>query len=671
MRHLTAEEIATLEANHCSAQDWQKITVSEEFTPHRCKYVRFYGHCSIGNNNGYCSNRIGYDEPYGIRNATIVSCNIGNHVIIEEIADVLANYDIEDHCIIKNVGKLAVDHETSFGNGVSVPVLNEMGGREVRIFNELSAQIAHVVAMYRHDSALIQAIDKLVDQYVLERTSSRGRVGHHSVIKRCGKIKNVYFGDYSDVEGASQLINGTVNSCQLAPVEIGCDVNATDFIISAGTKVTNGVQIHRCFIGQACKFASTFSAHDSLFFANCQGENGEACAVFAGPYTVSMHKSSLLIAGYYSFLNAGSGSNQSNHLYKLGPLHQGIVERGSKTTSDSYILWPSRIGAFSLIMGRHVSHIDSSSFPFSYLIENQDHTYLVPGVNLRSVGTIRDAQKWPNRDRRKEEIKLDCINFNLLSPYTVGRMRDGYQMLATLDNLLHSDNKVYLYKNMYIQGASLRKGMKYYKMGIEKFLGNSLIQRLMETEFSTEEEMQKALLPNGEDQSDDWLDICGLIAPRKSIQQLLKDIKQGRITSLKKLNEEFRAIHKNYYKLEWNWSFKNILEWNSIRRQDLTLEVVKDMVQRWLKAVHTLDDLLYEDAKKEFNLSAQVGFGVDIDPSLRVLDFHGVRGDFDTNPFVVEIQSHKERKQALFNSVMEKLNSITPSRELQIQTIIN
>ena len=30
-------------------------------------------------------------------------------------------------------------------------------------------------------------------------------------------------------------------------------------------------------------------------------------------------------------------------MYKLGPIHQGILERGAKTSSDSYILWPSRI----------------------------------------------------------------------------------------------------------------------------------------------------------------------------------------------------------------------------------------------------------------------------------------------------------------------------------------
>ena len=50
-------------------------------------------------------------------------------------------------------------------------------------------------------------------------------------------------------------------------------------------------------------------------------------------------------------------------------------------------------------MGRHVNHPDTSRLPFSYLIENRNESFLVPGINLRSVGTIRDAQKWPKRDK--------------------------------------------------------------------------------------------------------------------------------------------------------------------------------------------------------------------------------------------------------------------------------
>ena len=101
-------------------------------------------------------------------------------------------------------------------------------------------------------------------------------------------------------------------------------------------------------------------------------------------------------------MNAGSGSNQSNHMYKLGPIHQGIMERGSKTTSDSYVLWPSRIGPFTLVVGRHYHNADTTQFPFSYLTEVNYELQLVPGINLRSVGTIRDAQKWPKRDARKD-----------------------------------------------------------------------------------------------------------------------------------------------------------------------------------------------------------------------------------------------------------------------------
>ena len=213
---------------------------------------------------------------------------------------------------------------------------------------------------------------------------------------------------------------------------MGDSVIATDFIFSSGSYIADAAKLVRCFVGQACHVSHNFSAHDTLMFANCSFENGEACSVFAGPYTVSMHKSSLLIAGMFSFLNAGSGSNQSNHMYKLGPIHQGIIERGSKTTSDSYILWPAKVGAFSLVMGRHYRHSDTTDLPFSYLIEKSDETYLIPGVNLRSVGTIRDVKKWPKRDKRQDAAQLDCINYNLLSPYTIEKMIRGRNQLLNL-----------------------------------------------------------------------------------------------------------------------------------------------------------------------------------------------------------------------------------------------
>ena len=223
----------------------------------------------------------------------------------------------------------------------------------------------------------------------------------------------------------------------------------------------------------------------------------------------------------FSFMNAGSGSNQSNHMYKLGPIHQGTLERGAKTTSDSYILWPARVGAFSLVMGRHVYHTYTSNLPFSYLIELNNTTYLVPGVNLRSVGTIRDAQKWPKRDQRTDTNKLDFINYNLLSPYTVQKMFKGRETLKNLRYASGELSDIYSFHSAKIRNSALVKGIGFYETAIHKFLGNSVIKRLEGIDFRTNEEIRARLKPDTSIGSGEWVDISGLIAPKSEIDALI------------------------------------------------------------------------------------------------------------------------------------------------------
>ena len=364
------------------------------------------------------------------------------------------------------------------------------------INDKLSAHQAYILALYRHRPELIERIKSMISYYSNKHASNIGSIGNHVMILNTGSIKNMRIGDYCYICGASRLTNGSINSNQVAPVHIGNGVICDDFIISSGSHVDEGTMITRCFVGQACHLGHNYSASDSLFFSNCQGENGEACAIFAGPYTVTHHKSTLLIAGMFSFMNAGSGSNQSNHMYKLGPIHQGTLERGAKTTSDSYILWPARVGAFSLVMGRHVNHSDTSNLPFSYLIEQRNTTYLVPGVNLRSVGTIRDAQKWPKRDKRKDPNQLDFINYNLLSPFTIQKMMKGREVLKELKRVSGETSEIYSYQSAKIKNSSLNNGIRFYEIAINKFLGNSIIKRLEGLTFKSDEEIRQRLQPD-------------------------------------------------------------------------------------------------------------------------------------------------------------------------------
>ena len=657
-RKLNEDEIRLLQEHSCTADDWANIEVAQNFKTDYVFHTRFSGKVKLGVFDHEFTLAGGMKKHSGLYHTTLHNVTVGDNCCIENVKNYIANYEIGDYAFIGNVDIILVDGCCKFGNGVEVAVLNETGGREVMMHDRLSAHQAYIMALYRHRPALIEKMKAIVEKYADDNASTTGRIGSHVTIVDSGYIKNVKIGDHCKIEGAGRLKNGSLNSNEHAPIHIGYGVVCDDFIISSGSSVEDGTTLTRCFIGQACHLGHNYSASDSLFFSNCQEENGEACAIFAGPFTVTHHKSTLLIAGMFSFMNAGSGSNQSNHMYKLGPIHQGALERGAKTTSDSYILWPAKVGAFSLVMGRHVNNADTSNLPFSYLIEQQNTTYLVPGVNSRSVGTIRDAQKWPKRDKRKDPHRLDQINYNLLSPYTIQKMMKGRQILKDLRRVSGETSETYAYQSAKIKNSSLNKGIQLYETAIHKFLGNSLIKRLEETKFQSDGEIRDRLLPDTEIGSGEWVDVSGLIAPKSEIEKLMMDIESGMLTDVDGIHERFVEMHRNYYTYEWTWAYEKILSFYGLQAESITAKDVTMIVKKWQEAVVGLDKMVYADAKKEFSLSAMTGFGADGSREEQELDFEQVRGVFESNPFVTAVLQHIEVKTALGNELIERISPL-------------
>jgi len=657
-RPLSADEIAKLTSQGCSCDDWSNVQVAEGFDAGRVKSTHFSGKIRLGVFEKQVSFNGGVTRATGISNAAIHNCAIGNNVYINHIRNYIANYIIEDNTIIENVDLLAVEGESSFGNGVEVAVVNEAGGREIPIYDNLSAHTAYIIAFYRHRPKVIENLQKMIAEYTKSVTSSMGLLAERAKLINCRIIKNVKIGPYSSIEGVDKLENGSVNSCAEDPVYIGPRVIAEDFIACSGSKITDGTIICKCFVGQGTVSAKQYSAENSVFFANCGGFHGEACAIFAGPYTVTHHKSTLLIAGLFSFLNAGSGTNQSNHMYKLGPVHQGVVERGSKTASDSYILWPAKVGAFTVVMGRHYRNSDTSDLPFSYLIEHEDESILAPGVNLRSVGTVRDARKWPKRDKRKAPNKLDLINFKLLSPYTVQKMINGTELLMNLKGTSGETSDYFTYHNVKIKNSSLDRGIRLYRIGIDKFLGNCLIHRLEGKHLKSVEELRSALSPQTNIGTGKWVDLAGLFAPDEAIQKMLNDIESGAISDLEQVDGAFRSMHENYPAYEWTWA-ANVLQ----RRVNKTIDNIMaddiiELTTKWKTAVVELDHMLYADAKKEFAATAQTGFGIDGPEETKHSDFAQVRGTFEENSFVSEIEQHIATKTGLADELISRMEKL-------------
>lgn len=662
-RSLTKEEIGRLEAQACTAADWNEVQVAERFTTAHVHHARFSGKIRLGVFEGEFQLAGGVRKHAGLSYVVLHNVTVGDNCLIENVKNYIANYDIGESTFIENVDIILVDKKSRFGNGVEVSVLNETGGREVVIHDHLSAHQAYIMALYRHRPLLIERMKAVIEGYAEEHASERGTIGNHVTIVNAGYIKNVRIGDCCEIEGTGRLKNGSINSNAADPVHIGYGVVCDDFIVSSGAHIEDGTMITRCFVGQACRMGHNYSASDSLFFSNCQEENGEACAIFAGPFTVTHHKSTLLIAGMFSFMNAGSGSNQSNHMYKLGPIHQGALERGAKTTSDSYVLWPARIGAFSLVMGRHVNHPDTSNLPFSYLIEDKNTTYLVPGVNLRSVGTIRDAQKWPKRDLRKDPMKLDQINYNLLSPYTIQKMMKGREILKELERVSGETSETYAYQSAKIKNSALNKGIRFYETAIHKFLGNSVIKRLENIRFRSDEEIRQRLVPDTSIGKGEWVDVSGLIAPKSEIERVMSEIEAGTLCTVKQMHERFAEMHACYYTYEWTWAYEKMLDFYHLEADKVTARDIVAIVRQWQESVVWLDRMVYEDAQKEFSLTSMTGFGADGSKTEQQLDFEQVRGVFESNPFVTAVLEHIKVKTALGNELIDRLKGLLNENE--------
>lgn len=642
-RQLTEKEIATLLVYGCSADNWKDIEVADAFSPNFIANVHFSGKCTLGVYEHVFELPGGIKKHSGIYNCLLHNCTVGNDVFIDKINNYISNYTIQEKAYIENVNLILTEGNATFGNGTQVTVINEGGGREVPIFDYLSAPLAYLLAIYRSRPKLISSIEKNIHKYVQSVSAKKGTIGKNAKITNCGKIKNVRVGNFATVEGTVLLESGTINSNQLAPSFIGEGVQAKDFILSTGATVSGASILEKCFVGQGSVIDKQFSAVDSLFFANCQLMNGEAVSVFAGPYTVSHHKSTLLIAAMFSFMNAGSGSNQSNHLYKLGPMHQGIVGRGSKLASSSYILFPAEIGIFTTVLGQHKSHPDTSLLPFSYLIDNNGKSFIVPAANLKSVGIVRDAQKWQARDNRTDAEKLDPICFELFNPYSIGKILEAIERLKSLQKT-YGKIDVYEYNGCFINRSSLEKAIEIYQLAILQFLGKQIVTR-----FDNFEKLETATTETGKG---DWSDLSGLIVPKSEVEKLISSIENEDLC-IDEIDKRLNEFHNNYSDYVWAWTVELLEKQVQKTISALAKDEIVSLLNETLNASQNLNELLLEDAKKEFSEQVKTSYGYE--NTDKNGDFEAIRGNYEENEFVKtlkkEIKQHKDKISKIIEEI--------------------
>ena len=588
-RQLTQEEIDILERNNCWAENWESVKVADDFSPYGFHRVMFYGDIRLGVFDLQVEVTKGFTKHAGINDATLRNVTIGDNCLIEKIGNFINNYTIGDNCYISNVSTMETTEGATYGEDHMISVLNEMGDGNLVLFHDLNSQLAAFMVKHFNDKVLKEKITRLIREEVRFSLPDRGTIGNNVKIINTKEITNTVVKDDCEINGASRLSDCTILSSKDASVYICTGVICENSIISNGCSITNSVKMQDCFVGEACQVANGFTAQASVFFANSYMANGEACAAFCGPFSASHHKSSLLIGGEFSFYNAGSNTNFSNHAYKMGPLHYGTLERGTKTASGAYVLMPAKIGAFSVCFGKLMNHPDMRCLPFAYLLAYGDTMYIVPGRNITTVGLYRDIKKWPKRDKRAASCRKSIINFDWLSPFTVGEIVQGKKILEALRQAGGDNVSSYNYHEYIINATSLRKGIKYYDIALRIYMG-AVLKRAIKGGFLGK--------PTSDIGLGHWTDLSGLLLPISEEERLIDDIKNGNIESIKEILDRFIDIDNHYRQYQWTWTYRLILDYYGL--DELSDSDLPRIREDYIRARRAWVAEIRKDAEKEF-----------------------------------------------------------------------
>ena len=590
-RQLREEEINVLEDNSCWAEDWTSVLVDEDFKPNYFHRVMFYGKIQLGAFEKNVEIANGFFKHSGINNSTLRNVTVGDNCLIENISNYINNYKIGDDCYISNVCTLETTEGATYGKGNLISVLNEVGEGNLMLFDNLNSQFAAFMVKHSGDKEMKNQLRHIITREVKEGLPDCGVIGDRVKIINTKEITNAILEDDCEVNGASRLSDCTLVTTNEANVYVGTGVIIENSIVSEGSRIVNSVKMQDCFVGEACQISNGFTASQSVFFANSYMSNGEACAAFCGPFTASHHKSSLLIGAQFSFYNAGSATNFSNHAYKMGPMHWGVLERGTKTASGAYLLLPATIGTFSVCFGKLMHHPNTRKLPFSYLIAEGNTMYLVPGRNITTVGLYRDIRKWPKRDTRPQGAQKSVVNFDWLSPFSVGEILKGKKILEDLRDASGDDVSYYNYHEYVIKANNLHKGIESYDIALRIYMG-AVLKRVQKWNLFGS---PRASVGEG-----DWADLSGLLLPESEEQRLVDDIKSGALSTIGQINDRFEDINANYREYQWTWTYKIICDYYGVESIDdqLAERIHQDYVtarRAWIAEIR-------RDAEREFKM---------------------------------------------------------------------
>lgn len=441
-RKLTAGEKEVLIRNRNTADNWDQLLVSDAFNPELVQNCKFFGLVRIAKLEPYTLEFHAVKLPVGLYNSTIISCDFGDNVVIDNV-NYLSHYIIGNEVIITNVNEMGTTNYAKFGNGVLkegeeekiriwLEVGNENGGRKIIPFNGMLPGDAWLWSRNRSNEPLQQKLKEFTEIKFDRLRGYYGKVGDRTVIKSCAIIKDVWIGSDAYLKGANKLKNLTINSAPGASSQVGEGCELVNGIISEGCRVFYGVKAVRFYMASHSQLKYGARLINSYLGNNATISCCEVLNSLIFPAHEQHHNN--------SFLCAATVMGQSNIAAgaTLGSNHNSRSADGELIAGRGF--WPglcvsikhnSSFATYTLLAKGDYQYELNIPIPFSLVSNDEANNQLnvMPGywMMYNMYALSRNAWKYVNRDRRRDKTQL--LEYDFLAPDSVNEVFDSLQMM--------------------------------------------------------------------------------------------------------------------------------------------------------------------------------------------------------------------------------------------------
>ncbi|HJU45489.1 MAG TPA: DUF4954 family protein [Chitinophagaceae bacterium] len=613
-RLLTADEINRLVQNGNTSNDWNKVLVSDVFDTGLVKSCQFYGLVRIGNLEPYYLEFHNLRSPVGLYNSTIISCDLGDNVVIDNV-NYLSHYIIGNDVMIVNVNELATTGNARFGNGIvkdgdpeksriRMEVCNENGGRSIIPFDGMLPGDAWFWSRYRGDADLQEKLIELTQHGFDPKRGYYGTIGERTVIKNTRIIKDVIIGSDAYIKGANKLKNLTINSSPNAKTQIGEGCELVNGIIGTGCRIFYGVKAVRFMTGSNSQLKYGARLINSYLGDNSTISCCEVLNSLIFPAHEQHHNNSFLCAALVmGQSNIAAGATIGSNHNSRSPDGEIIAGRGFWPGLCVSLKHNSKFASYTILAkGDYPSELDIP-FPFSLVSNDVSNNQLViiPGYwfMYNMYALARNAWKYVDRDKRAR--KIQSIEYGFLAPDTVNELFAALQLLeqltpdekgaAATNGMENSSRKTIVLK--------VPQSVKLFKELIKYYGTLELFHHFRRNSFSSFDTFKATL--TSKEQREEWLNAGGQLVPRKEIDALRTGIRTGKIKSWKSVHSFYEEQSAAYPAGKLEHAYASLLEVLKIDHTQFTPGLLKELLQQSVATKEWMCKGIYDSRAKDYD----------------------------------------------------------------------